>query len=145
MHVYLVRHAESVPETLALRDPHRHLTAHGRDQARLLGDRLRARGVTPTHVWTSPLVRAVQTAELVVRTGVLIEGISALAFDGNPREVATAVQALPSDATVLLVGHEPSLSGIGAILTKDPNFVGLAKAEAVHVADGERIPWLESE
>jgi phosphohistidine phosphatase len=147
MQAFLIRHAEAVPETIALRDPHRHLTAHGRGQARALGEKLRAHGVIPTHVWTSPLVRAVQTAELV-RPDLLIEGVPDLAPDGNVRDVIAAVQALPADATVLLVGHEPSLSGIGAILANDPSFVGLAKAEAVHVAEGivrARIAWSESQ
>jgi phosphohistidine phosphatase SixA len=145
MQAFLIRHAESVPETLALRDPHRHLTAHGREQARSLGERL-SRLVTPTHVWTSPLVRAVQTAELV-RPDLLIEGVPGLAPDGNVRDVITALQAMP-DAIVFLVGHEPSLSGIGAILANDPSFVGLAKAEAVHVAGGrvrERLAWSQSQ
>ena len=35
------------------------------EQATALGDRLRWHDCTPTHIWTSPLVRAVQTAELV--------------------------------------------------------------------------------
>ena len=63
--VFLVRHAEAVDETLELRDPHRHLTEQGRTQAKSLGDRLRWHDCEPTHIWTSPLVRAVQTAELL--------------------------------------------------------------------------------
>ena len=51
-----------------MRDPHRHLTPTGRSQARGIGDRLRWHDCTPTHIWASPLVRTVQTAELVAAT-----------------------------------------------------------------------------
>ncbi len=143
MQVFLVRHAEAVPETLALRDPHRHLTAHGRTQARCLGDRLRWHDCVPTHVWSSPLVRAIQTAELVIagiQHEIPVDVAPTLAPDGNIRELAAAVTALPPASVVLLVGHEPSLSGIGAVLVGDPDFQGLDKACAARLDDG-RLRW----
>src|SRR3954462_10996067 len=113
--VYLVRHAEAIAESLTLRDPHRHLTPHGRAQARNLGDRLRWHDCVPTHVWTSPLVRAVQTAELVVagiQHEVEVDIAPLLAPDGSARDLVAALRALPGTSVVLLVGHEPSLSAI---------------------------------
>jgi phosphohistidine phosphatase len=145
--VFLIRHAAAVDETLELRDPHRHLTPEGRDQARCLGDRLRWYDCAPTHVWTSPLARAVQTAELVagaMQAGVCVECVAALAPDGSPRDVAAAVRAQGAGAAVMLVGHEPSLSGIGALLVGAPDFEGLAKAEAARIVDGVlrwRFAW----
>ena len=139
MQVFLVRHAEAVAETLVLRDPDRHLTPHGRGQARSLGDRMRWHDCAPTHVWASPLVRAVQTAELVLaglHSSASVESVPALAPDGSARDVVNAVRALAGDAAVLLVGHEPSLSAIGALLANDPNFAGLAKAQAARIVDG---------
>lgn len=137
--VFLVRHAEAVDETLALRDPHRHLTPLGRDQARRLGDRLRWHDCVPTHVWASPLCRAVQTAELLagaMHAETYVEIVPALAPDGSPREVVAAVRALPAGAAVMLVGHEPSLSAIGALLVGAPDFEGLTKAQAARIVDG---------
>src|SRR3569623_1874840 len=63
--VLLIRHAAAFAETLAVRVPNRHLTAEGRAQARALGDRLRWHDCEPTLIWSSPLVRAIQPAELV--------------------------------------------------------------------------------
>src|SRR5439155_23768933 len=80
--VFLVRHAQAVDETLELRDPHRHLTELGRTQAKSLGDRLRWHDCEPTHVWTSPLVRAVQTAELLaagLQSALAVAALPALA------------------------------------------------------------------
>jgi phosphohistidine phosphatase len=145
--VFLIRHAAAVDETLELRDPHRHLTPQGREQARRLGDRLRWHDCAPTHVWTSPLARAVQTAELVVvamQSDICVESVPALAPDGSPRDVAALVRALDPGAAVMLVGHEPSLSGIGALLVGAADFEGLAKAEAARIVNGAlrwRFAW----
>jgi phosphohistidine phosphatase len=145
--VFLIRHAEAVHETLELRDPSRHLTPHGRTQARALGERMRWHDCVPTHVWTSPLVRALQTAELVtsgMHCETCVEVVPALAADGSPRDVVALVRALPADASVVLVGHEPSISAIGALLVDDPAFEALAKAQAVRILDGAvrwRFAW----
>jgi phosphohistidine phosphatase len=141
--VFLIRHAEAAQETLAMRDPHRHLTPAGRGQARALGDRLRWHDCTPTHIWSSPLVRAIQTAELVASglgCDLAIETLPALAPDENPRTVASALAALPHDASVILVGHEPGLSAVGALLVGQPDFASLAKAQAARIDDGE-LRW----
>lgn len=149
MELFLVRHAEAVPETVSLRDPHRHLTPHGRGQARALGDRLRWHDCAPTHVWSSPLVRAVQTAELLARGfdgDPAIEIVPALAPapDGAARDVAAALRQLAPDASVLIVGHEPALSALGALVVGDPRFPALAKAQAARIVDGAprwRFAW----
>jgi len=145
--VFLVRHAEAVDETLELRDPHRHLTEQGRTQARSLGDRLRWHDCEPTHIWTSPLVRAVQTAELLavgLQSPKPVTAIMALAPGEPANALLAAAKALPADACLVLVGHEPGLSGIGAMLVGADDFEPLGKAEAARIVDGSlrwRFPW----
>lgn len=145
--VFLIRHAEAVDETLELRDPSRHLTAHGRTQAKSLGDRLRWYDCEPTHIWTSPLVRAVQTAELVaagLQTTTSVDVLPALAPGESTREIEAALRALPAGSAVVLVGHEPGMSGIGALLVGALDFEALGKAEAVRIIDGKlrwRFAW----
>ncbi len=147
--VFLLRHAEAIhDETLELRDPHRHLTLRGREQARCLGERMRWHDCVPTRVWASPLVRAVQTAELVaaaLRTACRRrDRPRARARWLAARRLGAAVRALPDDAAVLLVGHEPSLSGVGALLVGARDFEGLAKAQAARIVDGVlrwRFAW----
>lgn len=143
MDVFLIRHAAAIDETLELRDPMRHLTQEGRMQAVALGDRLRWHDCTPTQIWTSPLVRAVQTAELVaaaLKTNVLVEAVPLLAPGESARALLAIIGALPADASVLLVGHEPGLSGLGALLAGAPDFAALAKAEAARLVDGT-VRW----
>ena len=143
MQVFLVRHAEASPETIAIGDPHRPLTSHGRTQARALGDRLRWHDCVPTHVWASPLVRAVQTAELVIagiQHEVTVDIAPLLAPEGSARELVAALKALPPASVVLLVGHEPALSAIGAVLVGAPDFEALDKACAARV-DDRTVRW----
>lgn len=139
----LIRHAAAIDETLALRDPHRYLTLEGRTQARALGDRLRWHDCEPSHLWTSPLVRAIQTAELIaskIDAEVLVESVPDLAPDGHPRLVAPAIAKLPDDSLLMVCGHEPTLSALGALLTQQPDFPAIAKAEAVLIQHG-RVRW----
>lgn len=147
MQVFLIRHAEAVDETLALRDPHRHLTETGRGQARAIGDRLRWHDCLPTHIWSSPLVRAVQTAELVashLQSELAVHVVPALAPDENPRAVVAELAALPAGSVAVVVGHEPGLSALGGLLVGQPELDAIAKAEAVRITDGAvrwRFAW----
>ena len=137
--MFLIRHADAVPEALTLADPYRHLTPVGRDQARALGDRLRWHDCEPTHIWSSPLVRAIQTAELVasgVHSALAVETLPALAPEEPARRVVAALTSLPAGSIVLLVGHEPGISAVGALLLGRPEFPALAKAEAARIVDG---------
>jgi len=144
--VFLVRHAEAEPATIALGDPYRSLSVIGRTQARALGERMRWHDCEPTHVWTSPLVRAVQTAELVgagLGCELPIVCVPALAPDGSPDAVHAAIGALADTAAVVIVGHEPTLATLGASLLGQ-RLAGLAKAEAVRIVDGAlrwRFAW----
>ena len=103
----------------------------------------------PTHIWSSPLIRAVQTAELVaasMQSKIAVEIVSGLAPADDATELVVAIRGLAPVAAVMLVGHEPMLSGIGALLVDScaisPS--GLATAEAVRIVDGTvrwRFAW----
>ena len=109
-----MRHGEAV-DPYAATEPHRHLTVRGRQVSHDVGLALRARGLVPTAIYSSPLVRAVQTAERVAdATGfngeILIEahllphGTSALAL--------AVLERHGGDDVVLLVSHEPIVRGL---------------------------------
>jgi phosphohistidine phosphatase len=141
--VVLIRHADTVVETLALPDPARYLSPLGRRQARDLADRLRERGCVPTQVWTSPLVRTVQTAELLIAAlgwnGDVISQPD-LAPNGDVRAIERAIAALDASAIVVIVGHEPALSGLAGVLASGANIAALRRAAATCIEDG-RIAW----
>src|SRR3954447_6013946 len=115
MDLYVIRHAEAVAlgERGITRDEERPLTEHGERQAQALGAGLPAVGVRLELVLSSPLVRARQTADHLVKqwgAGPLpVEVCKALAPDIRPRRLAKALNATGKQA-VAVVGHEPSLS-----------------------------------
>ncbi|MFT3693394.1 MAG: histidine phosphatase family protein [Kofleriaceae bacterium] len=138
--VFLIRHANAV--ATGSRDDFRHLTPLGRDQARALGDRLRWHDCEPTHIWTSPLVRAVQTAELVISTlAVLtpIEVMPDLAHSGDPDFIVKAVNDMPEDTLVMLFGHQPTITWIASQLAGG-DLAPMRNAEAIRIHHG-RVRW----
>jgi phosphohistidine phosphatase len=147
---FLVRHADAIPEHPGLPDAARHLTDDGRRAARYLGDRLRWYDCVPTAIWISPAVRAVQTAELLL-AGLGWEGpvevLPALAPGADIRTVPPQIRALPADAHLILVGHEPGISGLGSVLTARSDFPALRKAQMArldcHQGDAHmELRWL---
>jgi phosphohistidine phosphatase len=113
MRLLIVRHAEAAPGNP---DALRPLTPEGREHARALGDRLRARGLVPDAVVTSPLLRARETAELLELGPPEVDERLA---PGATAEAARAAAA-GRGGTVLLVGHQPDCGRIAAALTGGP-------------------------
>ena len=146
MNVFLVRHAHAVDESPGLPDEARHLSVTGRIAAREIGRRLRWHDCTPTAIWTSPLVRAVMTAELVAAAlewDGPIEGVRGLSPGGSTREVMAAIAAHDPTGAIVIIGHEPALSGLGGALTLREDFPALQKAQAARI-DGRELRWLFS-
>ena len=143
MQLFLIRHADAVGEIAGLPDAARALDKIGRQRARELGKRLRWHDCTPSLIWSSPTVRAVQTVEVIA--GVIgwreaIDVIAALAPDGDPRDVVAMLAALPADAVVILAGHGPMLRDLLALLCPDTGGIELRRAEAVRIDNG-RVRW----
>ena len=109
MKVVLVRHAEASPGDP---DELRTLTPAGHEQARRLGAQLRADGIQPDAVLTSPLLRARETAAgLELGRPVPLDELS-------PGATAEDVKAAIAGRgeTVVVVGHQPDCSRITAAL-----------------------------
>jgi phosphohistidine phosphatase len=126
--LYLVRHADAAsgePDEL------RPLTAEGREQARALGERLRAEKASPKVVLTSPLLRARETGgELARALGAKTEPHERLAPGAGLEDVRVAIAGRGEQ--VVVVGHQPDCSQIAAALTgSEPAFppAGLAVLE----------------
>jgi phosphohistidine phosphatase len=116
MKVLLIRHTHAV-DGVPGGDFARWLTEKGRALARNVGDRLKDDGIAPDVIASSPLPRALQTAELVARglgyRGV-VEIIPELAPEGA---IAAAVAALGRrSGLVAAVGHEPSIPALAGEL-----------------------------
>ncbi|HVW02748.1 MAG TPA: phosphohistidine phosphatase SixA [Planctomycetaceae bacterium] len=113
MKVWFVRHAEAEDADAAGSDSQRALTARGRRQFREVADWLLEHAGAPELILTSPLVRAVQTAQILAEAAELSEHdcrIDERVAPGiAPQALIDAVMALGLKC-VAVVGHEPDMS-----------------------------------
>lgn len=137
MQLYLIRHAEAVSEEVAGGDHDRWLSARGRDAARGLAALLREQRVVLDVMISSPVPRALQTAELVA-IGLGFAGVvevePALAPGVHPRRVASGLAA--SGLAIAIVGHEPTLSVLAALLIEQPTFPAFRTAQCCAIERG---------
>jgi phosphohistidine phosphatase len=136
MRVTLIRHGDAGDD--APRDEERALTKKGRAEARRVGRALERAGVRFGAIVASPLVRAVQTAEITAaavgyRGRVVIS--DRLIPDAFPAGLMSLIAALAASGkkSVALVAHEPILSRAAATLLQIGRFPALRKSEAVRI------------
>lgn len=138
----LVRHGDAGAPSNELGDMGRCLSPIGREQARATARALAERELSPTMVWTSPLVRAVQTAELLVAPLPYAGAVVArddLYPDSSPRSLFAALRSLADDADVLVVGHMPYMAAAASELL-ELRVGGLSTAEAIRVEVSALLP-----
>ena len=115
-----MRHGPAEDEATSGKDGDRALTPSGRDRVRLVARDLIRRGKTPHAVLSSPLVRARQTAEIVLHEAGLAPSVlelrSELAMSGHTSKLVREVVGAKRKR-VILVGHEPELSALVFELT----------------------------
>jgi phosphohistidine phosphatase len=112
MRLYLLRHGIAEERSISRRDADRALTPEGIEKTEVLAGRLADYGVKPTIIYSSPLVRARETAEIVAKANNFPMQISELIAAG--RFDAHAAQELVDDHhkddEIMFVGHEPDFS-----------------------------------
>jgi phosphohistidine phosphatase len=108
--LWLLRHGEAVPHNAAP-DDERALTERGRDQSRAAGKALRDLGVEVHLCFTSPKVRARETAELACRAIGAEPIVHEPLASGFTREDALELLSA-AEGRVLVVGHEPDFSQV---------------------------------
>ena len=122
MLVYLVRHAIAVPRdgVTAFDDASRELTDKGIDRMRRCVRGLDRVGAGFDEIWTSPLVRARQTADILAESPNFTgrsKVVNALAPGGDLNQVVRELQQNARVASVALVGHEPDMGELATLLT----------------------------
>src|SRR6185369_5592945 len=102
MEILLIRHGQAVEAAVGVGDAGRWLTARGRKATRKLARWLAKRGKRrPATIWTSPLVRAVQTAEIVAAAAGVTGEVEAVAELGPGRDPGDLVKRLAASCAVL--------------------------------------------
>lgn len=116
----------------------RPLTPEGKRKLRKIASFLKGRGYGFDLVLSSPLVRARQTAEITAAVMGLEDCLGEtphLAPSGDPRELVSEISEQGAER-VLLVGHEPYLSGLISMLVsgRQGSGINLKKGGFCHLS-----------
>lgn len=115
--LWLLRHGEAVPHE-SKPDDERELTARGERQSVAAGAGLARLGVEFAAIYTSPKVRAADTAKLAAESLSVDPEIEDVLGDGFEADDALELLARhDADAKVLVVGHNPSFAQVVHDLT----------------------------
>lgn len=110
--LWLLRHGEAVPHD-SKPDHDRELTPRGERQALAAGEGLAKLGVEFAACYTSPKVRALDTARLACRALNIEPEVADVLADGFDRSDALELLLAHGDgAKVLVVGHDPSFTQV---------------------------------
>ena len=150
MELYIIRHAEAQPlgRKNDFTDEKRALTTEGRDRIKEGAKGLRKLGVELDLILTSPLIRAVETAEIVA--GALGLGKREILQTENLKPGAlrdrlfSEIKSHSGAESIALVGHEPDLSAIiSDILHSDSSLpIDLKKGSVSFLNVTETVPSL---
>jgi phosphohistidine phosphatase len=119
MRLYFLRHgiAEDINEANGS-DFARELTPKGIERLETSAKVMANLGVKPARIFSSPLVRARQTAEIVGKAiGVEVTVESSVGPGFNTQAAIALIANLTSADDVMFVGHEPTMSEVVSTLT----------------------------
>jgi phosphohistidine phosphatase len=119
MQVYLLRHGIAEEAALGGSDADRGLTPEGRSKLRETLRVAAEAGAEPTLVLSSPLVRALQTAEIasqLLRYKKEILQTDVLLPNSQPERVWDEIRVHRDEPGLMLVGHDPLFSQLAAYL-----------------------------
>jgi len=122
LELILWRHADAED---GLADMARRLTAKGEKQADKMADFLRSRLPQDTRILVSPAKRAQQTAQALTHN---FTTAPAIAPGASPQDVLEAAKWPEGGGCVLIVGHQPALGEVAALLMAGkPEYWGIKK------------------
>ena len=155
MEIFLLRHAIAIERAEhGGSDEERALTVEGRRQLKRVARAMRTMSLSFDVIFSSPLVRALQTAEIVaasLRLKKRLQVTDRLAPSMPAgKQIAWLKSLRPSPGSVLLVGHEPNLSELtshlltgGRLLVIHFKKAGLCKVRTEWMAPGgATLEWL---
>ena len=113
----LLRHAHAEPATAGQADLDRPLSPEGLAEAEAAGRWLAERKLIPDCVLCSPARRTRETLEAVLAaTGYVEQRLEDTIYDATPGALAALVDSHRDTGRLLLVGHNPGLERLAALL-----------------------------
>jgi len=133
MDLYFLRHGEAEPASADSSDADRALTEGGRRDVTAVAELAHRAGIVPEAVYTSPLLRARQTGEILGDVfGVAAMAANQLAAGPSLGELQDLVSK-SGFRRILFVGHEPHMSALVQTLTGGRVKMRTASLAHVHV------------
>lgn len=149
MDLLVLRHGEAGRHSPSPGDHKRSLTIEGKQEIVDLSNGLKSLEIKLDCVFTSPLLRAKQTAEIVAKSLKYtnkIEELDALKPEGSRLELYSVLSMLKQDSVVLVVGHEPYLSEmISEAISQSGCRINLKKAGLARMRIMSTLPKIKGE
>jgi phosphohistidine phosphatase len=149
MDLLLLRHGEAGRRSPSPGDSKRALTAEGKQEIEDLSNGIKSLEVKLDGVFTSPLLRTKQTAEIVAKSLKYkgkIEELDSLKPEGSRLEFYSVLSKLKQDSVILVVGHEPYLSEmIGEAISQSGCRMNLKKAGLARIKVISTLPKIKGE
>lgn len=156
MRIYLIRHSQAVDlGTPSYEDDSlRPLTEKGREKMKNIAGGLKALGIRPDLIVSSPYLRAQQTADILAK---VLKYKPELAFNaalvpmGNPDDMIGEINEKYTVDELALIGHEPNLSGLISRLTAGNSELAInlkkgcvccLSADDLHIERNAVLEWL---
>ena len=114
MDLYLMRHGAALTkeEARVPEDAQRPLSPEGWATVRRVADGLQSMGVRPSHLLTSPFLRATQTASCVAEvlgSSARVEACDALSPAHDPADFQLQLDRFTKEEMLLVISHQPLL------------------------------------
>ncbi len=122
MKFYLVRHAEPKDDGDYAEDPDPPITDRGEEQVAALGQWMLDKGELPTVIWASPMLRTMQTAEILRECFGLtrIEPKGSMGPHASIRKMMLKATQDAALSRVMIVSHHESLEHGLRVLNNEP-------------------------
>lgn len=140
MQVYLLRHGIAEEAPAGKSDADRALTPEGRRKLKQVLEAAAEAEVKPSLILTSPLKRAIQTAQIaatVLRYSGDIVDTTALRPGSTPEQAWDEIRLHRGEAALMLVGHNPLFDTLGGYLLGQPELQIQFKKGAILRVDME--------
>ncbi len=142
MNIYLIRHGDAEKSAIGKRDFDRELTEHGKLKLKETAGNWKSYIDTFDFIVSSPLVRAVQTAEIIKEVfnfGGKIIIDEKIAPGNNTESVVEIANSLKGDK-IAFVGHQPDLSEhLSNLISHEGAFIEFKKGTVAKVSFSNKV------
>ncbi|HQX27583.1 MAG TPA: histidine phosphatase family protein [Alphaproteobacteria bacterium] len=145
----ILRHAQTAPAGEG-GDRERKLTPQGLEDARMLGETMKAKNYVPDFILCSPVTRTRQTLDQIAATlGKIQTEFQKVIYEGGYEEILSLVRSVDDSCMALLVvGHNPAIHQFAASMAREDHDLmnslssGYAPA-TLTVLDVPRASWAD--